>query len=316
MAGSGIRIHLCGRLVVEDGDERLEPKLRGRQGRQLFAYLVANRSRPVSRDELIDAIWPFDPPPRPGAALSTLLSLVRRALGPDTIEGRSEIQLMLPPEAWVDIEAAVEALSRAEAAIERGEWQAATAPGQVVLAIAEREFLPGHDAPWIDVRRRDLHDLQLDALEAVATIGVNVGGSELATAERAARRLIELAPLRESGHVALMDVQAARGNPAEGLLVFEDLRQRLREELGAAPGAAAQRAHTRLLEASSEDAPAADGRRLRSRAGAGARPCATPAPARRAPADRVCRSPARPLTARPLARACAPAAASARAGRG
>ena len=248
------RIHLCGRLIAELEGERLEPKLRGRQGRQLFAYLVTNRSRAVSRDELVDALWPYDPPPRPGAALSTLLSLVRRALGAGRIEGRSEIQLMLPAGTWVDIEAAVEAIGRAEAAIERGDWQAASAPGHVVLAIAEREFLPGHDAPWIDVKRRDLEDLFLDALDAVATVGVNVGGSELATAERAARRLIELAPLRESGHVALMDVQAARGTPAEGLQAYEDLRVLLREELGAAPGAAAQQAHARLLEASSEDA--------------------------------------------------------------
>jgi DNA-binding SARP family transcriptional activator/tetratricopeptide (TPR) repeat protein len=248
-------VQLCGRLGVELEGEQVEERLRGRQGRQLFAYLVVNRSRAVTRDELVDALWPFDPPPRPGAALSTQLSLLRAALGAARVEGRSEIQLVLPTDAWVDVEAASEAVGRAEAATARGDWQAAWSPAQAALAIAERGFMPGHDAPWIDVRRRDLEDLLVDALEIVATVGVRIGGSELGVAERAARRLIELAPMRESGHVALMQVQLARGNAAEGLRVYEELRRRLRDELGAVPGAAAQRVHMSLLGEGDEPEP-------------------------------------------------------------
>jgi DNA-binding SARP family transcriptional activator/tetratricopeptide (TPR) repeat protein len=247
-----IRVHLCGRLTVELEGRRVEGRLRGRQGRQLFAYLVVNRSRAVPRDELIDAIWPFGAPPRPGATLSTLLSLLRRELGAERVVGRSEVQLELPGDAWVDVEAAAEAAARAEAAIARGEWDAAWTPSQVALTIAERGFLPGHDAPWIDTRRRDLDDLLLDALELVAVAGMRVGGSELAAAERAARRLVELAPMRESGHAALMEVQEARGNVGEALRTYEDLRCRLRDELGAAPGAGVQRIHRRLLAASGD----------------------------------------------------------------
>jgi SARP family transcriptional regulator, regulator of embCAB operon len=90
---------------------RVEQTIRGRQGRLLFAYLVVNRGRAVSRDELVDAVSPFEAPARPNAALSTLLSNLRGALGQDTIEGRSELQLALPPGAWVDAEAAVEAIA-------------------------------------------------------------------------------------------------------------------------------------------------------------------------------------------------------------
>ena len=250
------RVHLCGRLGVELAGVRVEDQLRGKQGRQLFAFLVVNRNRPVARDELLDAVWPFSAPSNAGAALSTLLSHLRRALGPEAIQGRSEVQLTLPPDAWIDVEAAAEAIGRAEAALAREEWSAAWSPAQVALAIAERGFLPGHDAPWIDVRRRDLDELLLETLECVATLGVRLGGSELTAAERSARRLIELAPTRESGHVALMEIQEARGNAAEGLRIYEDLRQLLRDELGTAPGAHAQQVHMRLLEASDEAAPA------------------------------------------------------------
>jgi DNA-binding SARP family transcriptional activator/tetratricopeptide (TPR) repeat protein len=259
---------------VEIAGARVEEQLRGKQGRQLFAFLVVNRNRAVSRDELIDAVWPFEPPANAGAALSTLLSHLRRALGADAIQGRGELQLMLPADAWIDVEAAAEAVGRAEAALAREDWSAAWSPAQVALSIAERGFLPGHDAPWIDVRRRDVEELLLETLECVATLGVHLGGSELTAAERAARRLIDRAPTRESGHVALMEIQEVRGNAAEGLRIYEDLRQQLRDELGTAPGAVAQEVHMRLLEASDAAGPAPA-----PRPSSGSIPSLTPLPA-------------------------------------
>ena len=45
-----------------------------------------------------------------------------------------------------------------------------------------------------------------------------------------------------------MEVKAARGNVAEALQSYEDLRRTRREELGIAPGPATQRVHMRLLQ--------------------------------------------------------------------
>ena len=198
MAGSGtVKVYLCGRLTVDLSGEHVEGRLRGRQGRQLFAHLVANRNRALTRDELIDAVWPYEPPAHTGPALSTLLSQFRGLLGPDAVQGRSEIQLVLPPDSWVDVEAASEAVGRAEAALAQADWRSAWSPANVARAIAERGFLPGYDAPWIDIRRRGVEDLLIEALECLAKVGVQLGGSELAAAERAACRLVELAPARE-----------------------------------------------------------------------------------------------------------------------
>ena len=101
----------------------------------------------------------------------------------------------------------------------------------------------GDEAPWIEERRRDVAELRLRALEAIAAT------AEPAAAERAARELVEAAPFRESGHRLLMSALAAGGNVAEALRAYEDLRVRLREELGAAPGPELQALHTELLTA-------------------------------------------------------------------
>ena len=50
------------------------------------------RPRPVSRDELVDALWPRDPPATADATLTALLSRLRRVL-PDVLHGRGQISL-------------------------------------------------------------------------------------------------------------------------------------------------------------------------------------------------------------------------------
>jgi SARP family transcriptional regulator, regulator of embCAB operon len=81
----------------------------------------------------------------------------------------------------------------------------------------------------------------------VARACLGIGGAELDTAERSARTLIERAPYREPGHRLLMETLAARGNDAEALVVYEHLRARLREDLGASPSRETQALHRRLL---------------------------------------------------------------------
>lgn len=76
---------------------------------------------------------------------------------------------------------------------------------------------------------------------------LGIGGSEVAAAEPDARRLIRLAPYRESGYRLLMEALARRGNSAEALLVYEQLRIVLRDAVGAAPSPASQALHRRLL---------------------------------------------------------------------
>jgi DNA-binding SARP family transcriptional activator len=241
------RIQLCGKVTVELEGTRIENELPGRQGRLLFACLCVHRLRAVSRDELVEALWAEEAPAAADAGLSALLSRLRRVLGPERLEGRGAVQLRLPSDAWVDLEAASDGLHRAESAAARADWRGAWGPGRVAQHIAARGFLPGEDAAWIEAVRRQLDDVLVRALEVVATACVRIGAAELDTAERAARALVDRQPFRESGHRLLMEVHAERGNSAEALLVYDGLRRLLRDELGIAPSAPTQELHRRLL---------------------------------------------------------------------
>ena len=147
------RIQLCGRLIVELQGRRLEDTLRGRQGRLLFAYLALHRDRPVRRDELAEALWSGKgAPPAYESLLAPPLSRLRKALGPGVLDGRSELQLNLPEDAWIDWEVAPARVREARTATPQQAWEAA----KEAVEIAERGLLPGLEAPWIDSKRAEL----------------------------------------------------------------------------------------------------------------------------------------------------------------
>ena len=235
------RIQLCGRLVARIDGQRIENELPGRQGRLAFAFLAVNRHRPVTRDELTDALWNEE---SNSDRLSPLLSKLR---GVVPLDGRGDVRLALADGAWIDLEAAAEGLHRAQSLVAQDDFGGAWGPGRVAQHIATREFLPGEDAPWIDKQRLRLDEMLVRSLELVGRACVEIGGGELETAERSARTLIDRAPYRESGYRLLMETLAARGNAAEALLVYEALRRRLREDLGVAPSEPTQDLHRRLL---------------------------------------------------------------------
>ena len=110
---SGVSIRLCGRMAVE----------------------IGGRERPVARDELIDLLWPRDAPASPDDVLTALLSKIRAALGPGTLESRRELTLA---DAWIDVEAAAAQHGRAEDAFERSDWAEVCRAGHDVLDLAAR----------------------------------------------------------------------------------------------------------------------------------------------------------------------------------
>lgn len=244
------RVSLCGRLsVVWDGDE-LEGSIPGRQGRLLFAYLVLNRSRPVRRDELVEALWADEGLPSGGEGLlAPPLSRLRKALGPGRLEGRTELSLVLGEDPWIDWEAAQVSLEKAQGELAGGDPVSAWNEALEAERVFSGGLLPGLEAGWIDEHRVLLEEFRLRSLEAVARTGARLGNSEKSKAERAARQAVEASPFRESAREALIEVMRAQGNIAEALRAYEELRILLREELGTFPSPQLTALHEQLLNA-------------------------------------------------------------------
>jgi YVTN family beta-propeller protein len=156
-------------------------------------------------------------------------------------------KLTLPSGAWVDVDAAVDAVEQAEAALAVGDLDQARSQATVAAALARRSFLPGEDASWVEERRRDLRDVLVRAVECLRD--ASFGAGKHAEAVRLAKGVTELEPFRESGYRRLMEAHAAAGNPAEALRVYERCRRFLAEELGAYPSPETKATYLEMLRA-------------------------------------------------------------------
>ena len=150
-----LKVFLAGRVAVEtDGVVIEEERFPGRQGRLLFAYLVAEQGRPVPRDELAEALWGETPPASWDKALTVIVSKLRGLLADRALTARDALtaafgcyRLDLPEERWVDVVVAVNAANEAEEALavrRPGEGRAAAALAVVADAAALPAGRGGH----------------------------------------------------------------------------------------------------------------------------------------------------------------------------
>ena len=80
-----------------DGAAVDEARFPGRQGRLLFAYLVAEQGRAVPRDELAEVLWGDAPPPTWDKALTVVVSKLRGLLANGGGNGAATVEILAPP---------------------------------------------------------------------------------------------------------------------------------------------------------------------------------------------------------------------------
>jgi YVTN family beta-propeller protein len=252
-----LKVFLAGRVALESNGVVIdEDRFPGRQGRLLFAYLVAEQGRPVPRDELADALWGEAPPATSDKALTVLASKLRGVLADGGIDGGKALtsafgsyRLSLPEGTWVDIIAAAEVLRKADAALAAGDSDQAKALAMEAASQARPSFLAGEEGAWVDGKRRELTDILRRALSCLAEASLRLG--DTADAAHWAEQTIALDPYRETGYRQLMGAHAAAGNRAEALRVYEQCRQLLATELGAYPSPETESIYRELLDAPS-----------------------------------------------------------------
>jgi len=248
-----LRIYLTSRVLVEESGAVLldERRLMGRQGHLVFAYLVGEHLRAVSRDELAEELWPGTVPPSWERSLSALISKLRALLAstsiPDvTLTGSfGHYQLLLPADIWIDVEAASEAIDRAESALRGDKPREAWGWAQVAYQISRRPFLMGEEGPWVTLKRSELRDVLVRAHECLSE--PSIWHTEPEYAVKHAKEAVAIEPFREISYQLLMRAHAAVGNRAEALRVYERCRSLLSEELGVHPSSQTEAVYLDIL---------------------------------------------------------------------
>lgn len=249
-----LRVYLAGDVQLLVGDRLVrEDRFPGAQGRLVFAMLAAEHDRAVSRDELEAELWPAGPPAAAETALRAVVSKVRTLLGNADMDGSAlahafgAYRLHLPPDAWIDIRAAADAIHRAEPAVRDGDLREAVGWGRAAATISSRPFLPSADGPWARTWRERLRDIRVRSLDVLATAWLTTG--DPAQAARDAEAAIAIEPYREPSYRLLIRALDAMGDRADALRAYERLRDRLASDLGSDPSPETQRLHLEVLRA-------------------------------------------------------------------
>jgi predicted ATPase/DNA-binding SARP family transcriptional activator len=234
---------MLGSFEVQAGDGT-PVAVPGARLRALLAALALQPGQIVSRTRLVDWVWGEEPPGDEANALQVLVSRLRKVLPDGLVEAKSGgYRLAVDPDD-VDVSRFERLVARARTAedAERADllrsaldlWRGTPMDG--IALLGSKAF----DAVVAGLNERRLAVLG-DRVDAEVRLG---RGADLVSE---LTDLVAKYPMREGFVAALMRALADAGRGAEALTAYQQLAERLADELGVDPSADLSALHTALL---------------------------------------------------------------------
>lgn len=224
--------------VLADG---AEAAIGGPGPRAVLCRLVVSSGRMVTDDELIDAVWPADPPPSAKVTLQGHIAALRRALEPRRsaqrpkvlLRGGTGYSLRLDPDA-VDADRFIALSERGRSELAARPAEAAHAFEQALALWRGRAYADCAGRAFADGESMRLEQLRVDAeegrLEAELALGDHVAVAA------ALGVFTKEHPLREHAWTLLATALCRGGRIGDALAALRSARDVLAEELGTDPG--------------------------------------------------------------------------------
>ncbi|KAA9375659.1 tetratricopeptide repeat protein [Microbispora cellulosiformans] len=243
-------------------DDGSEVPLGGPARRALLALLLIRPGRVVPSDRLTGEIDPGGV--LSAHALQSQVSRLRAALGPEAVIERSGAGYrILVADDDVDACRFERLAGQGRTALRDGEAERAVTLLREAQDLWRGPALAGlTESETAQAAATRLEELRLAALEDRIEGDLRLGEHRAVIAEL--RELVGRHPLRERPAGLLMRALSAEGGQGEALLVFEEVRRRLADELGADPSAELVALHRELLSADPSPWPAAPPAQLTS----------------------------------------------------
>ncbi|WP_332749484.1 AAA family ATPase [Hydrogenophaga sp.] len=241
--GNRLGVRLLGGFSVSiDDTEVAAESWPGLRSAQLVQLLCLAPQRRLTRDRIVDTLWPQLDPDAGAANLRKAVHHVRQALGrhDSVVFHGGEVVLWNHGRVAVDVER-FEQL--AQAALASGEREACA---HAVDAYAG-DLLPGsaYEA-WAEPARERLHERFVALLRASAQW----------------ERLVRVEPTDEPAHRELMALEFAAGNRAAAVRWYAHLREALQRELGISPDSDTEALYEQCVAGLQPAGPATIGRAL------------------------------------------------------
>ncbi|MFI5735649.1 BTAD domain-containing putative transcriptional regulator [Kribbella sp. NPDC051587] len=246
-----LRIRVLGPVRAWRGEDELE--LGSAHRRAVLAVLALSAGHPVSRHELIDAVWGEAPPASANGSIYTYVSGLRRIIDPE-LAPRSGAGVLASTGPGYTLRLGRDHVDVHEFDVRRSSAAQRRAAGDVPGALAELdaalalyrgEPLAGVPGPYAQTQRVRLTELRLTAVEDRAELLLELSRYDELVGELTV--LCREHPLREKLPALLMRALHDSGRTAEALAVYETTAATLGELSGIDPGPELRRLHEQLL---------------------------------------------------------------------
>jgi DNA-binding SARP family transcriptional activator len=250
---STLYVELLGTFrVLRAGKELDLSSARSQKVVQLLKLFAARRNAPVTREQILELVWPGSSPDAADHSFEVSLSALRKLL--DTPDSNSLILrrgrgYVLNQD--VPIRTDVESF---QAHVERGHWW--WQRGQITAALAEwqsAEQLYKGDfmeedpyAEWAEADRERLREQYLEVLSRLGEIELGEGRCDLAVGR--ANKILAQDPIRETAYRLLMRAHARQGDRAVALRDYQRCVGALLKELNEEPMAETKRLADRIQQ--------------------------------------------------------------------
>lgn len=240
---------ILGPMEVWNADRRVE--VGGPRHRKLLAVLILARSHVVSREQLVDVLWPGEPPASAAAIIHVRVSELRRSLG-EGAGGTSPVvttgggyRLAVDPD---DVDA-FRFQARAESghrALASSHYEAAVDTLRGAIGLWRGNAYDDlSDQPAAEAELARLETIRTGAEDDLLEARLNLSEHAAVAAELAA--LVVQTPWAERRWTLLMLAQYRCGQQGEALTTFGTARDRLVHDLGIEPGPDLRRMHEAVL---------------------------------------------------------------------
>lgn len=233
-----LRVHTLGATRVEVGETDLGGEWLDQRPGQLLKYLICERHRLVTCDEIGEALW-TQAGPLTRNSVRHQVHVLRERLEPDRVSRsasrfiatRRGGYMLNPDEVWLDADQFELEIRAGLRHYARGSSTAAAHRLERALALYRGDlFAENLYAEWALEERDRLRDLAGQGLRAMVAIARSAG--DLDTAASHARRLAAMEPFDMDVQREFIEICMSRGRRSEAMRRYAIVRKRVRREFG------------------------------------------------------------------------------------
>lgn len=239
---SELQIVTLGRFRVEGPNGPLNGEWMEQRPGQLLKYLIGERRRVVSSDQIAEAMWPGAGPEEARNRLRYYVHALREKLEPERgwrsparfVVARRGGYLLDTSQVWIDADEFEREVRAGLAAFDQGLCGPAGAHLAGALDLYQEGFLVEDPyAEWALSERERLQELAGLALRAMVKIQTQLGNA-VAVADHA-RRLADMEPFDTDVQKLFIEVCLRRGRRSEAFRRYSALRKRMLATFGDEP---------------------------------------------------------------------------------